>query len=86
MTPQLIVAAATAVSSILPGTLTIATVPVTVSTVVPATGLAGWLGFTTTATTIVAAPITVFPTAIVAVAGLLVYGGIKAYRHLQASS
>jgi hypothetical protein len=83
MNQELITAAAAAVSSILPGTLTVATVPMTVSTVVPATGLAGWLGFTTTATTIVAVPVVVSTAAIVSVAALVIYGGLKGYQYFK---
>jgi len=83
MKQELIAAATVAVSSILPGTLTVATVPTVISTVVPATGLAGWLGFTTTATTIVAAPVVVSTTAIVSVAALVVYGGFLGYRYFN---
>ena len=37
------------------GSITIATVPIATTATVPAAGVAGWLGLTTTATTIVAA-------------------------------
>ena len=57
--------------------ITIATVPLAVTTTSAASGIAGLLGFTTT-TTIVAAPVVVPAAAIVAIGGLLTLGGIKA--------
>ncbi len=64
---------AVALSGAVP-TITVATVTT------PAAGIFGWIGMTTTAT------VAVSPLAVIAVAGLAVYGGIKAYRHLQANS
>ena len=58
--------------------ITIATVPLAVTTTSAASGIAGLLGFTTTTTTIVAAPVVVPAAAIVAIGGLLTLGGIKA--------
>ena len=49
----------------------------------PAAGVAGWLGFTTTATTIVAAPVTLPVGGIVAAGALLTYGGYQAYKFLH---
>jgi hypothetical protein len=55
------------------GSITIATVPVAVTTTVPAGGIAGLLGFTTTVTTVVASPI------IVPVGGILALGALLTY-------
>lgn len=65
------------------GSITIATVPTAVTATVPAAGVAGWLGFTTTATTIVAAPVTLPVGGIIAAGALLTYGGYQAYKLLK---
>jgi hypothetical protein len=65
------------------GSITVATLPVAVVTTAPAAGLAGWLGFTTTATTVVAAPVALPLGAIVATGALLTYGGYKAYKFIK---
>jgi len=65
------------------GNITIATVPTVVSTVVPATGIAGWLGFTATATTVVAAPVTLPAASVVAIGGLLWCGSRMAYEYFS---
>lgn len=62
------------------GSITIATVPTAVTATVPAAGIAGWLGFTSTATTIVAAPVTLPVGGIIAAGALLTYGGYQAYK------
>ncbi len=64
------------------GSITVATVPTAITATVPAAGVAGWLGFTTTATTIVAAPVAVPVGGLIAAGALLTYGGYKAYQHL----
>jgi len=65
------------------GSITIATVPTAVTATVPAAGVAGWLGFTTTVTTIVAAPVTLPVGGIIAAGALLSYGGYEAYKFLN---
>jgi hypothetical protein len=65
------------------GSITIATVPTALTATAPAAGVAGWLGFTTTATTIVAAPVTLPVGGIVAAGALLTYGGYQAYKFLH---
>ena len=65
------------------GSITIATVPTVVTATVPAAGIAGWLGFTSTATTIVAAPVTLPVGGIIAAGALLTYGGYQAYKFLN---
>ena len=62
------------------GSITVATIPTVVSATVPAAGIAGWFGFTTAVTTIVAAPVTLPVGAIVATGALLTYGGFQAYK------
>ena len=63
------------------GSITIAVVPTVVSSVVPAAGVAGWLGFTTTVTSIVSAPVTVPVAGLLAAGALLTYGGIQAHKY-----
>lgn len=70
-------------SSLAGGSITIATIPIATTATVPAAGLAGWLGLTTTATTIVSAPVTLPIAGIVAVGALLTYGGYKAYNFVN---
>jgi len=65
------------------GSITVATVPTVVTTTVPAAGIAGWFGVTTTATAVVAAPITISVGGVIAVGALLTYGGYKVYNHLR---
>ena len=65
------------------GSITVATVPTVVTTTADAVVVAGWLGFTTTATTIVAAPVTLPVGGIVAAGALLTYGGYQAYKLLH---
>jgi hypothetical protein len=65
------------------GSITVATIPTAVTASVSAGGVAGWLGFTTTATTIVAAPVTVPVGGLIAAGALLTYGGVKAYKLLK---
>ncbi|MEG4228044.1 hypothetical protein QUA35_17185 [Microcoleus sp. N9_B2] len=62
------------------GSITIATVPIATTATVPAAGVAGWLGLTTTATTIVTAPVTLSVGGILAAGALLTYGGYQAYK------
>ena len=54
----------------------------TLSSTAPATGIAGWLGFTTTTTTLIAVPVTT----IIAFAGLLSYGLYKGYKYCKKES
>ncbi|MBN3905210.1 MAG: hypothetical protein HWQ35_01045 [Nostoc sp. NMS1] len=79
MKDELIAGMATVAGSSL-GSITVATVPVVVTTTTYAGGIAGWLGFTTVATTVMAAPITVPVGGIVAAGALLTYGG---YKHIK---
>lgn len=65
------------------GTITVATVPVTVTTAVPAAGIAGWLGFTTTVTSVVTAPITLPVGGVIAAGALLTYGGYTLYNRMK---
>lgn len=65
------------------GEIVICTVPKVVATTVPATGVAGWLGFTKTASTIMRAPVTLPVAAIVATGALLTYGGYQAYKLIK---
>lgn len=62
------------------GSITIATIPTAVTATLPAAGVAGWLGFTTTATTVVAAPVLLPVGAIIAVGALLTYGSYQACK------
>jgi len=64
------------------GSITIATIPTAVTATLPAAGVAGWLGFTTTATTVVAAPVLLPVGGIIAVGALLTYGSYQAYKFL----
>jgi hypothetical protein len=64
----------------LSGSITLATVPVAVTSTVSAGGLAGLLGFTTTATTIVASPIAVPVAGIIATGALISYGAYEAIK------
>ena len=83
MAKEEIIAVGTTAASTALGSITIATVPVAVTTTVPAAGFWGWLGYTTTATTVAAAPVTVPIAAVVGVGALLTYGGYKAYKYLK---
>lgn len=83
MSSEIVSALAAVIGASLSGSITVATLPTVVSTTVPASGLLGLLGFTTTASTVVAAPVTVPAGAIIAVGALLVYGGMQAYKHLK---
>ncbi len=74
-----LVAGATAIAGASLGSIPVAAVPV--ATTVPAAGIAGWLGFTTT--TIVSAPITVPVGSIIAAGALLTYGGYRAYQWIK---
>jgi hypothetical protein len=65
------------------GSITVATVPVVVTTSTSAGGIAGWLGFTTATTTVMTAPISVPAAGIVAAGALLTYGGYKVYKHIK---
>lgn len=65
------------------GTITVATVPVAVTTSVPAAGIAGWLGFTTTVTSVVTAPIALPVGGVIAAGAFLTYGGYKVYKHMK---
>ncbi|MEG3966053.1 hypothetical protein QUA00_00135 [Microcoleus sp. T2B6] len=65
------------------GWFKIATIPIATTATVPAAGLAGLLGLTTTATTIVSDPVTVPVAGILAVGALLTYGGYKAYNFVN---
>ncbi len=67
----------------LSGSITVATVPVAVTSTVSAGGLAGLLGFTTTATTIVASPIALPIAGIIATGALLSYGAYEARKFCQ---
>lgn len=78
-----LIAGITTIASSSLGSITIATIPTAVTTTVPAAGVAGWLGFTTTATTIVAAPVMVPVGGIIAVGALLTCGGYIAYEFLN---
>lgn len=69
--------------SSLGGSITIATVPIATNATVPAAGVAGWLGLTTTTTTIVAAPVSLPVAGIVAAGALLTYGGYQAYKFVN---
>ncbi|MEH2116634.1 hypothetical protein [Nostoc sp.] len=82
MKDELIAGMATFAGSSL-GSITVATVPVVVTTTTSAGGITGWLGFTTAATTVMAAPITVPVGGIVAAGALLTYGGYKVYKHIK---
>jgi hypothetical protein len=78
-----LIAGITTVAGSSMGSITIATVPTAVTATVPAAGVAGWLGFTTTATTIVAAPVILPVGGIIAAGALLTYGGYQAYKFLN---
>ncbi|MEH2166305.1 MAG: hypothetical protein V7K41_06460 [Nostoc sp.] len=82
MKDELIAGMATLAGSSL-GSITVATVPVVVTSTTSASGIAGWLGFTTAATTVIAAPITVPVGGIVAAGALLTYGGYKIYKQIK---
>ncbi len=65
------------------GSVTVATVPIAVTTTVSAGGIAGLLGFTATTTTIVASPVAV-PLGVIIATGLgLAWGGKKVYEYLK---
>ncbi|HEY9804383.1 MAG TPA: hypothetical protein V6D25_28885 [Leptolyngbyaceae cyanobacterium] len=72
--------ATTIAGASLGGSITVATVPVTVTSAVSAGGLAGLLGFTTTVTTVVSAPVTVPVAGIVAAGALFGYGAYEAIK------
>ena len=78
-----LIAGITTVAGSSMGSITVATVPTTVTAAVPATGVAGWLGFTTTATTIVSAPVTLPVGGVIATGALLTYGGYQAYKFIK---
>lgn len=78
-----LVTGATTIAGASLGSITVATVPVALTTSVPAAGIAGWLGLTTTATTVVAAPITLPVGGVIAAGALLTYGGYKVYKYLK---
>jgi predicted RND superfamily exporter protein len=54
-----------------------------VTSTVPAAGVAGWLGVTTTVSTVVAAPVTVPVGAVIAVGAGLTYGCYMTYKFLN---
>ncbi len=78
-----LIAGATTLAGTSLGSITVATLPVAVVTTAPAAGVAGWLGVTTTATTVIAAPVTLPVGGIVAAGALLTYGGYKAYKFIK---
>ena len=78
-----LIAGMTAIAGSSLGSITVAAVPTAVIATVPAVGVAGWLGFTTTVTTIVAAPVTLPVGGIIAVGALLTYGGLQACKFLN---
>ncbi|BAZ15401.1 hypothetical protein NIES4071_72730 [Calothrix sp. NIES-4071] len=82
MKDELIVGATTLAGTSI-GSITVATIPVAVTTTGPAAGIAGWLGMTTTVTTIMSAPVTLPVGGIIATGALLTYGGYKAYKFLK---
>ncbi|MDQ5908828.1 MAG: hypothetical protein QG599_921 [Pseudomonadota bacterium] len=84
MRDEIITAATTLAGSSIGGTLTVATIPTLVTSTVPAAGIAGWLGATTTVSTVVAAPVLVPAGAVIAVGSLLAYGAYKTWRYLKA--
>lgn len=76
--------AVTGAGASLGASITVATVPVAVTSTVSAGGIAGWLGFTTTVTTVVASPITLPVSGVIAVGALFAYGAYKAIKFCQA--
>jgi len=78
-----LIAGATTIAGASLGSITVATIPVAVTTSAPAWGIAGWMGFTTTTTTVVASPVIVPAAAIVAVGALLGYGVMKAHECMK---
>jgi len=83
MSDELIAGVTALAGTSLGGSLTVATVPVAVTTTTAAGGIAGLLGFTTTATTIVASPVVVPLAGAIALGAALTYGGLKAYEFLK---
>jgi hypothetical protein len=80
---HLIAGLGSSLASTLPGSVTVATVPVVTTSAVPMSGIAGWLGFTTTVTTTASAPVTV-PLAAATLLGIAVtYGAVTLYRAMQ---
>jgi len=86
MNGGLIAGITTLASSSALGSITVATVPTVVTATVPATGIAGFLGITTTVTSVVAAPVTLPVGGIIAVGALLTYGGYHAYKFMSRES